>query len=45
VGAMVQGLPSCNGWTFWHYNEKKSLVPIDSLRDQLRLGLGENFAY
>lgn len=39
VGAQVQGLPSCNGWTFWHYPLKKELVPIDCLRDQLRLEL------
>jgi modification methylase len=19
LGAMVQGLDACNGWTFWHY--------------------------
>ena len=40
VGAQLQSLPSCNGWTFWHYLEKKELVPIDALRDQLRLNLG-----
>ncbi len=39
VGAQVQGLPSCNGWTFWHYMQKRDLVPIDVLRDQLRLEL------
>lgn len=39
VGALVQNLPSCNGWTFWHYLEKRELVPIDSFRDQLRLEL------
>jgi modification methylase len=38
VGAKVQGLPSCNGWTFWHFedNRKKSLETIDSLRQQLK---------
>lgn len=44
VGAQLQGLPSCNGWTFWHYLEKKELVPIDNLRDQLRLELGDQIA-
>jgi modification methylase len=39
VGASVQGLPSCNGWTFWHYMDKRELVPIDSLREKLRAGL------
>ena len=38
VGAKVQGLPSCNGWTFWHFedNRKKELESIDSLRQQLK---------
>lgn len=38
VGAKVQGLPSCNGWTFWHFedNRKKGLESIDSLRQQLK---------
>ncbi|MBE6449765.1 MAG: site-specific DNA-methyltransferase [Alphaproteobacteria bacterium] len=38
VGAKLQGLPSCNGWTFWHFedNRKKSLETIDSLRQQLK---------
>ncbi len=44
VGAQLQNLPSCNGWTFWHYLEKKELVPIDSLREQLRLELGDQIA-
>lgn len=40
LGAKLQGLPSCNGWTFWHLppeNEKdKEMVSIDSLRQQLK---------
>ncbi len=36
VGAAVQGLPSCNGWTFWHVEERGRLVPIDALRAELR---------
>ena len=36
VGAAVQGLPSCNGWTFWHVEERGALVPIDALRAELR---------
>ena len=36
VGALVQGLPACNGWTFWHVEQGTSLVPIDSFRQVLR---------
>lgn len=36
VGAAVQGAPSCNGWTFWHYTNKGKTFPIDNLRDQVR---------
>lgn len=36
VGAQLQGAPSCNGWTFWHYTVNDNLVPIDMLRQQVR---------
>ena len=36
VGALVQGLDACNGWTFWHYPDKGSLAPIDALRAAAR---------
>lgn len=36
VGAHVQGAPSCNGWTFWHFEAEGSLVPIDVLRARVR---------
>jgi len=36
VGAALQGAPSCNGWTYWHVKQGKSIVPIDTLRQQLR---------
>ncbi len=36
VGAAVQGAPSCNGWTFWHYEHQGVKRPIDTLREQLR---------
>lgn len=36
VGALVQGLPACNGWTFWHFDAGKELVPIDLLRQKIR---------
>lgn len=39
VGATLQGLPSCNGWTFWHFETKKNLEVIDTLRQQLRAQL------
>ncbi len=32
VGSAVQNAPSCNGWTFWHFDREGVLVPIDSLR-------------
>ncbi|WP_421591298.1 site-specific DNA-methyltransferase, partial [Shinella sp. M27] len=31
VGAKVQGLDACNGWTFWHYADGAQLKPIDDL--------------
>jgi modification methylase len=39
VGAMVQGLDACNGWTFWHYERSGGLTPIDELRRIARLGV------
>ena len=32
VGAAVQSAPSCNGWTFWHFERDGVLVAIDELR-------------
>jgi modification methylase len=32
VGAELQNAPSCNGWTFWHFERDGVLVPIDVLR-------------
>jgi modification methylase len=32
VGAAVQNAPTCNGWTFWHFEQGDALVPLDSLR-------------
>lgn len=37
VGANLQGLPACNGWTFWHINRSGKLIPIDHLRNSIRL--------
>jgi len=39
IAAHVQGLDACNGWTFWHYEHKGSLVSIDLLRQRLRADL------
>ena len=36
VGATVQGLPACNGWTFWCYETDGKLLPIDILRQKIR---------
>jgi len=32
VGALLQNAPSCNGWTFWHFERDGTLVPLDVLR-------------
>jgi modification methylase len=32
VGALVQNAPSCNGWTFWHFERDGTLQPLDVLR-------------
>jgi len=36
IAAHVQGLPACNGWTFWHFDAEGALKPIDLLRQQIR---------
>jgi len=36
VGRKAQGSESCNGWTFWHYEENGQLQLIDKLRHQIR---------
>ncbi|MEW5728689.1 MAG: site-specific DNA-methyltransferase [Pseudomonadota bacterium] len=36
VGALVQGAPACNGWTFWHLKREDEYVPIDVLRQKIR---------
>ena len=41
TGALVQGLPACNGWTFWHYEDAGRLLPIDDLRSRARVQLRE----
>ena len=39
LGAKVQGLDACNGWTFWHFEQGSALKPIDELRSVIRSGL------
>ncbi|MCL6706223.1 site-specific DNA-methyltransferase [Pseudomonas sp. R2.Fl] len=41
LGAKVQGLDACNGWTFWHFDDGQSLRPIDDLRAIIRNGLAK----
>jgi len=36
IGALAQGLEACNGWTFWHIETRKGLMPIDDLRAKVR---------
>ncbi len=36
MGAKVQSLDACNGWTFWHVKQGKHWVVIDTLRKQYR---------
>ena len=32
LGKELQGAPSCNGWTFWHYEVEGEAKPIDAAR-------------
>ena len=36
LGALMQGLPSCNGWAFWYVQRGNELVSIDTFRSQMR---------
>lgn len=36
VGALSQGLPSCNGWSFWNVMRGDELVSIDTFRTRIR---------
>ena len=36
VGAKMEGAPSCNGWTYWHFKRDGKMIPIDILRQQIR---------
>jgi modification methylase len=39
IGALVQGAPACNGWTFWHFKKGGQFIPIDVLRQKIRAEL------
>ncbi len=41
MGALAQGLPACNGWTYWHYDDAGTLKPIDALRERARADMRE----
>ena len=41
VGAALEGAPSCNGWTYWHFHRDGVSVPIDFLRQQIRSEMGQ----
>ena len=36
IGAHVQMAEACNGWTYWHYETRTGLKPIDFLREKMR---------
>jgi modification methylase len=44
MGALAQGLPACNGWTFWHCERNGKLEPIDALRSLYRASLRDEAA-
>ena len=39
IGALAQGLPACNGWTFWNAERDGRLISIDSMRATLRAAM------
>jgi modification methylase len=41
IGAHVQGLDACNGWTYWHFKTDGKLKPIDILRQKVRAEMGQ----
>ncbi|MGB1208374.1 MAG: site-specific DNA-methyltransferase [Paracoccaceae bacterium] len=41
VGAHIEGAPSCNGWTYWHFKRDGKVVSIDVLRQQIRSEMQE----
>jgi modification methylase len=41
IGALAQGLPACNGWTFWHVERAGALILIDDMRTNIRATMRE----
>ncbi len=41
IGALAQGLPACNGWTFWRCQENGADLCIDDLRARYRAATPE----
>jgi modification methylase len=41
IGALAQGLPACNGWTFWHVERAGGMVSIDDFRTNIRAMMRE----
>jgi modification methylase len=39
IGAKIQDLPSCNGWSFWHVRRGTDLESIDTLRETMRAAM------
>jgi modification methylase len=39
IGALAQGLPACNGWTFWHAERGGGRVLIDDFRAKIRISM------
>ncbi|WP_416833203.1 MAG: site-specific DNA-methyltransferase [Erythrobacter sp.] len=37
LGKDLQGVPSCNGWSFWHYEVDGDVKPVDAARELYRL--------
>jgi modification methylase len=41
IGALAQGLPACNGWTFWRCERAGTNISIDDLRAEFRARGGD----
>jgi len=39
LGKELQGAPSCNGWTFWLFDDGGEIKPIDAIRQRYLLAL------
>ena len=41
LGAKLQGRQTCNGWAFWHLERGKTVIPIEDLRAEMRVRMGQ----